>query len=107
MKASGEVSGTIDGQDVAGTVGSASLTSEKEATLSITKDYKMAHGCPCLIFEPRSTIPISRARRESLRTTLGRRLSVSVGQRNGRLAGRRADHAEKSVPSNGRNAEET
>ena len=37
-----EISGTIDGQDVAGTVGSASLTSEKEATLSITKDYKVA-----------------------------------------------------------------
>lgn len=37
-----EVSGTIDDQDVAGTVGSASLTSGKEATLTITKDYKVA-----------------------------------------------------------------
>jgi hypothetical protein len=36
-----EVSSTIDGQDVAGTVRSASLTSE-EARLTITKDYKVA-----------------------------------------------------------------
>jgi hypothetical protein len=36
-----EVSGTIDGQDVAGKVGSRSLTSE-EATLTITRDYKVA-----------------------------------------------------------------
>jgi hypothetical protein len=36
-----EISGTIDGQDVAGALGSASLTSEKEATLTITKDYKV------------------------------------------------------------------
>jgi hypothetical protein len=39
-----EISGTIDGQDVAGTVGSASLTSEKEATLTITKDYKVVQS---------------------------------------------------------------
>jgi hypothetical protein len=33
-----DVFGTIDGQDVAGTVGSAALTLEKEATLTITQD---------------------------------------------------------------------
>jgi len=37
-----QVSGTIDGQGAAGTVGSASLTSEKQETPTITKDYKVA-----------------------------------------------------------------
>ena len=62
-----EISGTIDGQDVAGTVGSASLTSEKEATLTISSDYKVA--------QKRLTRAWSRLGRCcSLRTLLRRRL---------------------------------